>query len=97
MPHTLGTVLDSGAQVNILSSCDLAPVYNRVTVITGAGTEAETADAIFPVIATDRARHAIQFRGKNIVATRATNSILFIAVLAATGRVQSPISGRFSA
>ena len=54
-------------------------------MITGATTEAERADAVFPVIAADGSRHAISIRGKNIVATRATDNILSLAVVLKAG------------
>jgi len=40
---------------------------------------------VFPVIAADGSRHAISIRGKNIVATRTTDNILFLAVLLKAG------------
>ena len=53
----------------------------QLTGITGAATEAEKADSVFPVIAADGSHHAISIRGKNIVATRTTDNILSLAVL----------------
>ena len=51
VPHTPGTVLDSGAQVNILEGTLGSGTRIQLTGITGATTEAERADAVFPVIA----------------------------------------------
>jgi hypothetical protein len=48
-------------------------------------TQAERADAVFPVIVADGSRHAISIRGKNIVATRTTDNILSLAVLLKAG------------
>jgi hypothetical protein len=78
--HTPGTVLDSGAQVNILEGTLGSGTRIQLTGITGATTEAERADAVFPVIAMDGSR-----RGKNIVATRTTDNILSLAVLLKAG------------
>jgi hypothetical protein len=75
VPHTPGTVLDSGAQVNILEGALGSGTPIQLTVIRGAKTETETADAVFPVIAADGLRHAFSIRGKNIVATRLTDNI----------------------
>ena len=85
VPHTPGTVLDSGAQVNILEGTLGSGTRIQLTGITGAATEAERADAMFPVIAADGSRHAISIRGKNIVATRTTDNILSLAVLLKAG------------
>ena len=81
VPHTPGTVLDSGVQVNILEGTLGSGTRIQLTGITGATTEAERADAMFPVLAADGSRHAISIRGKNIVATRTTDDILSLAVL----------------
>ncbi len=48
LPHTPGTVLDSGAQVNILEGTLGSGIRIQLTGITGATTEAERADAVFP-------------------------------------------------
>ena len=85
VPHTPGTVLDSGAQVNILEGTLGSGTRVQLTGITGATTEAERADAVFPVIAADGSRHVISIRGKNIVATRTTDNILSLAVLLKAG------------
>jgi hypothetical protein len=82
---TPGTVLDSGAQVNILEGTLGSGTRFQLTGITGATTEAERADAMFPVHAADGSRHAISIRGKNIVATRTTDNILSLAVLLKEG------------
>jgi len=74
--HTPGTVLDCGAQVNILEGALGSGTRIQLTGITGDKTKDEMADAVFPVIAADGSRHAISIRGKNIVATRATDNIL---------------------
>jgi hypothetical protein len=81
VPHTPGTVLDSGAQVNILEGNLGSGTRIQLTGITGATAEAERADAVFPVLAADGSRHPISIRGKNIVASRATDDILSLAVL----------------
>ena len=83
--HTPGTVLDCGAQVNILEGALGSGTRIQLTGITGDKTQAETANAVFPVIAADGSRHAISIRGKNIVATRATDNILSLAVLLPAG------------
>jgi hypothetical protein len=85
VPHTPGTVLDSGAQVNILEGTLGSGTRIQLTGITGATTETERADAMFPVLAADGSRHAISIRGKNIVATRTTDNILSLAVLLKAG------------
>ena len=51
VPHTPGTILDSGAQVNILEGTLGSGTRIQLTGITGATIEAERADAVFPVIA----------------------------------------------
>ena len=40
---------------------------------------------MFPVLAADGSRHTVSIRGKNIVATRATDNILSLAVLLKAG------------
>jgi hypothetical protein len=76
VPHTPGTVLEgtlgSGTRI-------------QLTGITGATAEAERADAVFPVLAADGSLHPISIRGKNIVASRATDNILSLAVLLKAG------------
>jgi hypothetical protein len=74
VPHTPGTVLDSGAQVNILEGTLGSGTRIQLTGITGATTEVERADAVFPVLAADGSRHPVSIRGKNIVASRATDT-----------------------
>jgi hypothetical protein len=74
VPHTPGNVLDSGAQVNILEGTLGSGTRIQLTSITGATTEAERADAMFPVLAADGSRHTISIRGKNIVATPTTDN-----------------------
>jgi hypothetical protein len=85
VPYTPGTVLDSGAQVNILEGTIGSGTRIQLTGITGATTEAERADAMFPVLAADGSRHAISICGNNIVATRTTDNILSLAVLLKAG------------
>jgi hypothetical protein len=85
VPHTPGTVLDSGAQGNILEGALGSGTGIQLTGITGAKTEAETADAVSSLIAADGSRHAILIRGKNFVAARATDNILSLAVLLQAG------------
>jgi hypothetical protein len=53
VPHTPGTVLDSGAQVNMFEGTLGFGTRIQLTGITGATTEAERADAVFPVLAAD--------------------------------------------
>jgi len=79
VPHAPGTVLNRGAQVNILEGTLGSGTRIQLTGITGATTEAERADAVFSVLAADGSRHAVSIRGKNIVATRATDNILSLA------------------
>jgi hypothetical protein len=91
VPHTLGTVLDSGAQVNILKGTLGSGTRIQLTGITAATTEAERADAMFHVLAADGSHQAISIRGKNIVATRTTDNILSLAVLLKAGyKVEFP-------
>jgi hypothetical protein len=85
VPHTPGTVLDSCAQVNILEGTLGSGTRIQRTGITGDTTEAERADAMFPVLDTDGSRHVISIRGKNIVTTRTTDNILSLAVLLKAG------------
>jgi hypothetical protein len=85
VPHTPGTVLDSCAQVNILEGTLGSGTRIQLTSITGATDEAERADAVFPVLAADGSRHPISISGKNIVASRATENILSLAVLLKAG------------
>ena len=59
VPHTPGTVLDSGAQVNILEETLGSGTRIQLTSITGVTIAAERADAVFPVIAADGSRHVI--------------------------------------
>ena len=71
---------DSGARGTILERALRSGTRIHLTAITGAKTtEAETVDAVFPVIA--GSRDAILIRGKNIVSTLATHNILSLAVL----------------
>ena len=92
VPHTSGTVLDSGAQVNILEGTLGSGTRIQLTGITGATIEAERADAVFPVIAADGSRHVISIRGKNIVATRTTDNKHPVSRRLAQGRIQSQFS-----
>jgi hypothetical protein len=78
-----GTVLDS--EVNILEGDLGSGTRIQLTGITAATTEAETAEAMFPVIAADGSRHALSMRGKNMVGTYATDNILSLAVLLKAG------------
>jgi hypothetical protein len=85
VPHTPGTVLDSIAQVNILEGTLGSGTRIQLTGITGATTEAEKGDAVFPVFVANGSRHAISIRGNNIVDTRAKDNILSLAVLLKAG------------
>jgi hypothetical protein len=85
VPHTPGTVLVSGAQVNILEGTLGSGTRIQLTGITGATTEAERADAVFPILAAKGSRHAISICDTNIVATRTTDNILSLAVLLKAG------------
>ena len=62
VPHTPGTVLDSGAQVNILEGTLGSGARIQLTGITGATTEAERADAIFPVLVSPQMDRATLFQ-----------------------------------
>ena len=53
----------------------------KLTGITSDSTEAEIADAVFPVITTDGKRYFIRIQGQNIIAKKATNCIMSLAVL----------------
>ena len=85
VPHTPGTVLNSGANVNIFEGALGSGTRIQLTGIRGDKTQAEMADAVFTVIAANGSRHAILVRGKNIVATHATDNILSLAVLLQAG------------
>ncbi len=85
VPCTPGTLLDSGAQVNILGGTFGSGTRIQLTGMAGATAEAERADAMFPVLAADGSRHAISIRGMNVVATRTTDNILSLAVLLKAG------------
>jgi hypothetical protein len=94
VPHTPGTVLDSSAQVNILEGTLGSGTCIQLTGITGATTESERADAMFPVLAADGSRHAISICGKKIVATCTTDNILSVAVLLKAGyKVEFRVGG----
>ena len=85
VPNTPGAVLDSGGMLNILQGSLGAGTRVKLTGITGDSSEAEIADAIFPVITNDGKRYLIRIQGQNIIAKRATNSIMSLAVLMKAG------------
>ena len=60
----------------------------KLTGITGDSSEAEIADAVFPVVTNDGNRYLIRIQGKNIIAKKATNSITSLAVLMKAGYVK---------
>jgi uncharacterized protein YjgD (DUF1641 family) len=81
VPNTPGAVLDSAAMVNILQGARGSGTRVRLMGITGDSSEAEIADAVFPVVTKDKKQYLIRIRGNNIIAKKATNSILSLAVL----------------
>ena len=85
VPNTPGAVLDSAAMVNILQGARGSGTRVRLMGITGDSSEAEIADAVFPVVTKDRKQYLIRIRGNNIIAKKATNSILSLAVLLKAG------------
>ena len=85
VPNTPGAVLDSAAMLNILQGTQGSGTRVRLMGITGDSSEAEIADAAFPVVTKDGKRFLIRIRGSNIIAKKATNSILSLAVLLKAG------------
>ena len=85
VPNTPGAVLDSGGMLNILQGALGAGTRVKLTGITGDSSEAEFVDAIFPVVTKDQQRYLIRIQGQNIVATKATNTIMSLAVLLKAG------------
>ena len=80
VPDTPGSVLDSAGMLNILQGALGSGTRVKLTGITGDSTEAEIADAVFPVITTDGKRYLIHFQGQNIIARKATNCIMSLAL-----------------
>ena len=72
--------------LNILQGALGAGTRVKLTGITGDSSEAEFVDAIFPVVTKDQQRYLIRIQGQNIVATKATNTIMSLAVLLKAGR-----------
>ena len=70
VPNTPGAVLDSAGVLNILQGALGSGTRVKLTGITGDSTEAEIADAVFPVITTDGKRYLIRIQGQNIIAKR---------------------------
>ena len=68
MPNTPGAVLDSAGMLNILQGALCSGTRVNLTGITGDSTEAEIADAVFPVITADGKRYLIRIQGQNIIA-----------------------------
>ena len=85
VPNTPGAVLDSAGMLNILQGALGSGTRVKLTGITGDSSEAEIADAVFPVMTNDGKRYLIRIQGQNIIATKATNSILSLAVLMKAG------------
>ena len=85
VPNTPGAVLDSGGMLNILQGALGAGTRVKLTGITGDSSEAEFVDAIFPVVTKDQQRYLIRIQGQNIVARKATNTIMSLAVLLKAG------------
>ena len=71
--------------LNILQGALGAGTRVKLTGITGDSSEAEFVDAIFPVVTKDQQRYLIRIQGQNIVATKATNTIMSLAVLLKAG------------
>jgi len=67
--------------LNILQGALGSGTHVKLTGITGDSTEAEIADAVFPVITTDGKLYLIRIQGQNIIAKKATNCIMSLAVL----------------
>jgi hypothetical protein len=78
--NTPRVVLDSAGVLNILQGYLSSWTRVKLTGITGSSTEAEIADAVFPVISTDGKRYLIHIQFQNIIA-EATNRIMSLAVL----------------
>ena len=85
MYYTPGAVLDSAGVLNILQDALGSGTRVKLTGITGDSTEAEIADAVFPVITTDGKRYLIRIQGQNIIAKKARNCIMSLAVLMKVG------------
>ena len=85
VPNTPGAVLDSAGMLNILQGDLGSGTRVKLTGITGDSSDAEIADAIFPVVTTDGKRYLIRIQGKNIIAKKATNCIMSLAVLMKAG------------
>jgi hypothetical protein len=83
--NTPGAVLDSAGMLNILQAALGSGTRVKLTGITGDSTEAEIADAVFPVITTDGKRYLTRIKGQNIIARKATNCIMSLAVLMKAG------------
>ena len=71
--------------LNILQGALGAGTRVKLTGITGDSSEAEFVDAIFPVVTKDQQRYLIRIQGQNIVARKATNTIMSLAVLLKAG------------
>ena len=71
VPNTPGAVLemDSAGMLNILQGALGSGTHVKLTGITGDSTEAEIADAVFPVITTDGKSDLIRIQGQNKKAT----------------------------
>lgn len=85
VPNTPGAVLDSGGMLNILQGTLGVGKRVKLIGITGDSSEAEIADAVFPVVTKDGRRYLIRIQGENIIAKKATNSIMSLAVLMKAG------------
>ena len=77
VPNTPGAVLDSAGMLNILQGALGSGTRVKLTGITGDSTEAEIADAVFPVITTDGKSYLIRIQGQNIITKKATNQLWF--------------------
>ena len=74
VPNTPGAVLDSAGMLNLLQGALDSGTLVNLTGTTGDSTEAEIADAVFPVITTDEKRYLIRIQGQNIIAKKATTA-----------------------
>ena len=70
MPNTPGAVLDSAGMLNILQGALGSGTRVNLTGITGDSSEAEIADAMFPVVTKDGKRYLIRIQGQNIIAKK---------------------------
>ena len=91
VPNTPGAVLDSGGMLNILQGALGSGTRVKLTGITGDSTEAEIADAVFPVITTEGKRYLIRIQGQNIIAKKEGDKLHHVSGSAHEGGVRRQI------